>query len=72
MGDRLEELRDAEKLSVREYAELRSLETGTIVQPQLLYYYIRTGKLEVERCLCGRKVIDVKTTNEFFDAKEGK
>jgi hypothetical protein len=67
---RHDELRDAEKLTPREYAELRSLDTGMIIQPQLIYYYIRTRKLELETCVCGRKVLDVKSTNEFFDERD--
>jgi hypothetical protein len=67
---RLDELNDATKLSVREYAERRSLQTGTIVQPQLLYYYVRTGKLHTETCICGRKVLDVATTDKFFEERD--
>lgn len=67
---RLDELSDATKLSPREYAEYRSLKTGTVVQAQLIYYYIRTKKLQTEICLCGRKVLDVKTADEFFAEKE--
>lgn len=67
---RLDELNDAIKLSPREYAERRSLVTGTIVQPQMIYYYVRTKKLRLEICQCGRKVLDVKTADEFFEERE--
>lgn len=29
-------------------------------------YYIRTNKIDVEICQCGRKVIDVKQAKEVF------
>jgi hypothetical protein len=58
------------KLTPREYAKHRSEKTGTIVQAQLIYYYIRKGDLVLETCACGRNVLDVPTTNEFFDAKD--
>lgn len=52
----------AEKLSPREYAQLRGL------SPQLVYYYIRKNSIPVEHCICGRKVIDVALTDKFFEA----
>jgi hypothetical protein len=60
------------KMSVREYAKYKSKVTGTIVQPQLIYYYIRTGKIKEEPCICGRKVIDVKSADEFFAKRDAK
>jgi hypothetical protein len=59
-----DELDDASKLSVREYALARGM------QPQLVHYYIGRGRLKVERCICGRKVLDVKTADEFFATKK--
>lgn len=59
-----DELADATKLSVREYAKARGM------QPQLVHYYISSGRLQVERCICGRKVLDVKTADEFFANKK--
>lgn len=55
------------KLTPVEYAKLRS---G--LQPQLVYYYIRTGKIKQETCICGRKVIDIKAADEFFASKDKK
>ncbi len=52
----------ATKLSPREYGKARD------IAPQLVYYYIRNKKIAVEFCLCGRKVIDVETTDKFFEA----
>jgi hypothetical protein len=60
------------KMSVREYSKFKSLMTGTIWQPQLIYYYIRTGKIKEEPCICGRKVIDVRSADEFFAARDTK
>lgn len=50
----------AEKLSPREYGKLRG------ISPQLVYYYIRNKKIDLEPCICGRKVIDVEETDKFF------
>jgi hypothetical protein len=54
------------KMSVREYAKFKKM------QPQLLYYYLRTAQLSEEPCICGRKVIDVKQADEFFATREAK
>lgn len=56
-----DELQDATKLSPREFAQLRG------ISPQLVYYHIRQKHLEIEHCICGRKVIDVATANAYFD-----
>ncbi len=63
LRDGLEDMHtlQSKKMSVREYGKLRG------IQPQLVYYYIRTGQLQEEHCSeCGRKVIDVVTTDRFF------
>lgn len=52
------------KMSVREYAKLKG------EQPQLIYYYIRTGKIQEEPCICGRKVIDVASADAFMEERE--
>ena len=52
------------KLTPREYARLRGM------SPQLVYYHIRQKHIEIERCICGRKVIDVGRADRFFD-REG-
>ena len=66
-----DELHDASKLSPREYGKLRG------INPQLIYYHIRTHSdptkdkhLLVERCLCGKKVIDVKLADQYFGRGE--
>jgi hypothetical protein len=51
------------KLTPREYAKARGM------NPQLMYYYIRTGVVKDERCICGRRVLDVRTTDEVLQTK---
>jgi hypothetical protein len=53
------------KLSPREYARLRGK------KPQLIYYYIRTKRLALEQCICGRNVIDVEAADAFFNGDGG-
>lgn len=55
-----EQAREVGKLTPLEYARLR----GKV--PQLIYYYIRNQKLSLEYCVCGRRVLDVKTADDFF------
>jgi len=59
-----DELDGAEKLSIRDYARMRSM------QPQLVHYYISQGRLKPETCICGRKVLDVKDADDFFATKK--
>lgn len=55
------------KMTVIDFARARRM------QPQLVYYYInRARKLQQEKCICGRWVIDVVTATEFFDSLEKK
>lgn len=54
------------KMSVREYAKFKK------IAPQLIYYYIREGHIGVEACICGRKVIDVKSADDYLAEKEAK
>jgi hypothetical protein len=63
--DELEEqVREVGKLTPREYARLRG------VAPQMVYYYIRTKRLELEYCVCGRRVVDVVKADAVFSAKK--
>jgi hypothetical protein len=50
------------KMTVIDYARTKKM------QPQLVYHYIRSGKLKQEKCICGRWVLDVKGAEEFFEA----
>lgn len=56
------------KLSPKEYAELR-IRRFPKLSPQLVYYYLRNGKLKSEQCICGRLVVDVAEADEFFEGK---
>jgi hypothetical protein len=56
-----DDLADAQKLTPREYGRMRG------ISPQLVYYHLRVGNLDRETCICGRKVIDVKLADEFFN-----
>lgn len=53
-------------LSPRDYAKMRSTPDSKIA-PQMVYYYVRTGKLEMLRCVCGRKVVNVKEADAVFE-----
>ncbi len=67
--DRLEledQVAEVGKLTPREYARLRQM------NPQLIYYHLRQGNLKIELCICGRKVIDVKTADAFFEEAKSK
>lgn len=59
----LDELSDAPLLSPRDMAKLLG------VAPQLVYYYLRTGKLEYEICNCGRKCVNVEKARAFFESR---
>ena len=60
----LDDLHDAQKLTPIEYGRLRGKTA------QLVYYHIRSGHIPLERCLCGKKVIDVKSADEYFQVGE--
>jgi hypothetical protein len=61
-GIALGELR---KMSVADYAKARG------IRPQLIHYYIRTGKILPTWCECGRKCVDVREADLFFEKKDG-
>lgn len=58
-----DQAREVGKLTPREYAKLHNM------KPQLVYYYIRSKQLELEYCICGRRVIDVKSADALFAEK---
>jgi hypothetical protein len=64
LEDIAEQAEEVGKLSPREYAKLRK------ITPQLVYYYLRTGKIKEERCICGRKVIDVATADSYLASQQ--
>lgn len=47
----------------RDYARLRP---DLVDSAQLVYYYIRTGKLIPQTCNCGRRVISIEAADELF------
>lgn len=49
-----------EFISPRDYGLRRG------IQPQRVYYYIRTGKVKSINCICHRHVIDVAQADEVF------
>jgi predicted site-specific integrase-resolvase len=52
------------KMTPREFAKLKGM------APQQIYYYIRAGKIEVEKCICGRHVIDTEKANTFLTSRK--
>lgn len=61
LADKAEALK---KMTPVEYARMRG------IAPQLVYYYIRSGRLEKEQCICGRGVIDVESADQVLQAKK--
>lgn len=57
----LDEVEDAEYATPVNYAKIRPKLT-----PQLVYYRIRTKKLPVYICQCGRKVIKIEDADKLF------
>lgn len=47
-----------------EYGRLRG------IVPQKIYYHIRNRHIEVEECVCGRKVIDIAAADAYFGLKQ--
>jgi hypothetical protein len=39
------------------------------IRPQKIYYWLRTGKLEVVRCNCGRKCVSFESVRELVEPK---
>ena len=70
--DLLAELEDMEYegsayMPIRAYASYRE------VRPQLVYYWLRRGYIEDERCACGRRIIDVARADKALASrKDGK
>lgn len=52
------------KMTVIDYARAKGM------APQRVYYYIRTGRIKQEKCICGRWVLDIRSAEEFFAPKE--
>lgn len=65
----LDDLRD--KLKLHEYASVSEYAKAVNEQPQLIHYYIRTGRIEKLPCkCCGRPVINVEQANEVLASRK--
>ena len=62
---KLDELSEATLMTPVDYSKIRPIE------PQLVYYRIRSHKLKVHICSCGRKCIDVEEADAFFRSVYG-
>lgn len=62
--ERIDKAELLNKMTPIEYARLRGM------APQRVYYYLRNKKLASETCQCGRRVIDVKDTDELLAIKK--
>jgi hypothetical protein len=65
LEDLKEQANEVGKLSPKEYAKLRGISSV-----QLIYYHIRRKHLTLEHCICGRRVLDVKLADAFFQTQE--
>ena len=61
----LDETEDAPLMTPINYAKVRPIE------PQSVYYALRTGKLKTERCNCGRKCINKDAADDYYRKKRG-
>jgi hypothetical protein len=62
---KLDELADAPLISPVNYAKKRP------ISPQLVYYAIRTRKLNVYICNCGGRRINMEEADEYFRERKG-
>lgn len=49
----------------------RDFATSQGMSPQLVYYYIRSGKVEPLECLCGRTVLDAGAAQQALQKAKG-
>lgn len=67
----LDDLKD--KVRLHEFASVSEYAKAVGEQPQLIHYYIRTGRIEKKPCgCCGRPVINVAQANEVLSSREKK
>lgn len=65
----LDELKD--KLDLHEFASVSEYAKAVGEQPQLIHYYIRTGRIKKSPCkCCGRPVINVAEANEVLASRK--
>lgn len=61
----LDDLRD--RLNLHRFASVSEYAKAVGEQPQLIHYYIRTGRIKKQPCeCCGRPVIEVEQANEVL------
>lgn len=61
-----DELADAPLITPVNYSKIRPISS------QLVYYAIRTGKIDIEICNCGRKCIDRTKADKYYRDKRGR
>lgn len=65
----LDELKD--KLALHKFASVSEYAKAVGEQPQLIHYYIRTGRIKKQPCeCCGRPVINVEEANEVLTSRK--
>lgn len=65
----LDELRD--KVELAQFASVSEYAKSVGEQPQLIHYYIRTGRIKKAPCeCCGRPVINVEQANEVLASRK--
>jgi hypothetical protein len=61
----LDELSDAKLISPVDYAHIRP------ITPQLVYYAIKTNKIGIQYCQCGRRCIDKDEADDYYRGVKG-
>ncbi len=51
------------------FMPIRAYATHREVRPQLVYYWLRRGYIEDERCACGRRIIDVERADKALSSR---
>lgn len=65
----LDDLKD--KVQLHEFASVSEYAKSVGEQPQLIHYYIRTGRIDKKPCACcGRPVINVAQANEVLAGRK--
>jgi len=62
---KLDELEDSPLISPVKFAKIRP------ITPQLVYYAIRTRKLQIYICNCGERRISMEEADDYFREKRG-
>jgi hypothetical protein len=62
----MEEDERADRVSLQTLASPVDYAKTHGIRPQMVYYYIRTGKLKTRTCECGRRVIVIAEADQIF------